>query len=120
MIINDELFCSFVQIESYLYECIKCGVRLTVEDQIENPPLIPCSAPIANYSASGIKSFMADYVNNEDLCNEKEIDRRHNICSGCEFFSSNSCIKCGCSLSRDKIYMNKLAIKNQSCPIDKW
>jgi hypothetical protein len=117
---NNELFCSFIQIEDYVYECMKCGVRLVIQDNSDQPPLLPCSAPISNYSASGIKSFMGDYVNSEELCSEEEIDKRHNICSGCEFFTNNSCMKCGCSLSRDRIYMNKLAMKDQSCPINKW
>lgn len=117
---TNELFCTFIKLEDTVYECIKCGIRLVTKDDIEEPPLLPCSAPITNYSASGVKDFMSNYINNEELCSEEEIDRRHSICFSCEFFSNNSCTKCGCLLGRDKIYMNKLAVKSQSCPLDKW
>lgn len=120
MITNDDFFCTFIKLEDHAYECAKCGVRLVIQDDSDIPPLLPCSSPIVNYSAANIKDFMSNYTNNEELCSEEEIDRRHSICSSCEFFSNNSCAKCGCSLSRDKIYMNKLAVKSQSCPLDKW
>jgi hypothetical protein len=123
MIINeDSIFCSFVQTDSYTYECYKCGISLVVQDKIEEPPLIPCSAGLAKYSAGDVRNFISNNTsaNIEDLCSEEEIQQRHTICKGCEFFSNNTCTECGCVLSRDKIYLNKLAIKNQSCPKNKW
>lgn len=53
-------------------------------------------------------------------CTQEQIDMRLSICKGCEFYKNNSCLKCGCSLSRDKNYMNKLYWADKSCPIGKW
>lgn len=121
MIINeDSFFCSFIQINENTYECYKCGVRIVVQDQINEPPLLPCSVPISNYSASGVKNFISNDINQNNLCSEEIIEDRHSICETCPSFKNNSCIECGCFLSRDKIYMNKLALKDQACPLGKW
>jgi hypothetical protein len=53
-------------------------------------------------------------------CSEEQINERMNICQGCEFFQDNTCLQCGCALSRDKTYMNKLLWADQSCPVGKW
>ena len=120
MIISDDsLFCNFIQIDKTTYECHKCGVSLVVEDEIPEPPLIPCSASLAQYSATDIRNYVSNSDNINNLCSEEEINRRHSICEGCEFFSNNSCTECGCYLSRDRGYMNKLAMKDQSCPLNK-
>ena len=58
----------------------------------------------------------------------KEIEVRYSICEGCEFFNfknnqddiSATCDICGCSLSKKRIFMNKLAWKDQKCPEGKW
>lgn len=121
MIINDDaLFCSFIKISDKTYECSKCGVNLVVQDEIDHPPLIPCSAPLFDFSAVGVRDFISNHTDTNNLCDEEEIEDRHNICKSCEFFLNNSCTQCGCLLSRDKIYMNKLAIKSEACPLDKW
>jgi hypothetical protein len=59
-------------------------------------------------------------VSNGKPCTQEQIDTRLEICKGCEFYKNNSCLKCGCSLSRDKNYMNKLYWADKSCPIGKW
>lgn len=57
------------------------------------------------------------------------IQHRYNICKGCEFFHPldrpakeilAQCNYCGCNLSNKKIFLNKLAWKDQKCPINKW
>jgi len=53
-------------------------------------------------------------------CSQEQIDSRLAICQGCEFYENNSCLKCGCTLNRDKNYMNKLLWADQSCPVGKW
>jgi len=57
-----------------------------------------------------------------------QIRHRYEICQGCEFFNFISrqdeikatCNVCGCNLSDKKIFMNKLAWKDQQCPKGKW
>jgi hypothetical protein len=59
-------------------------------------------------------------VHGSPKCTEKEIAERYNICKSCDFFQNNICTQCGCNLVREKVYMNKLAWADQSCPIGKW
>jgi hypothetical protein len=50
------------------------------------------------------------------------IDERYSICKGCEYFDikNHQCLVCGCNINTQKIFMNKLAWKDQKCPQDKW
>lgn len=50
------------------------------------------------------------------------INKRFAICNDCEMFSatSNQCLVCGCHINQKKIFMNKLAWKDQKCPMNKW
>lgn len=56
----------------------------------------------------------------DNLCSKEQIDYRMSICQTCEYFKENSCLLCGCNIVREKNYNNKLAQKNQHCPILKW
>ena len=62
-------------------------------------------------------------------CSCKEISKRYATCQGCDFFSLHInddgevnalCNVCGCALSEEPIFMNKLAWKDQKCPKGKW
>jgi hypothetical protein len=57
---------------------------------------------------------------NKKQCSQEQIDQRMEICKGCEFYKNNTCLKCGCALSRERNYMNKLLWADQSCPVNKW
>ena len=66
-----------------------------------------------------------DAINTKDdsdriKCTQKQIDERLAICKQCEFYENEVCLKCGCSLSREKNFMNKLYWPDKSCPIGKW
>lgn len=54
------------------------------------------------------------------LCSEEQIQSRLNICKLCEYYQDDSCMLCGCVIVREANYKNKLALKHQSCPINKW
>lgn len=54
------------------------------------------------------------------LCSEEQIQSRLSICNKCEYYQDDSCLLCGCTVVREANYKNKLALKNQSCPINKW
>ena len=60
----------------------------------------------------------ADDINN--ICNQEEIENRLSICSTCEYFKDSSCLLCGCTIVREANHKNKLAHKDQKCPVDKW
>ena len=54
---------------------------------------------------------------------EKEVDRIHKICVGCDWYDkeSSSCKGCGCKVSQNSFaVMNKIKMATESCPQDKW
>lgn len=53
-------------------------------------------------------------------CSQETIDQRLSICKSCPFYENDTCLQCGCALSRDRNYKNKLYFADQSCPIGKW
>jgi|LakMenEpi03Aug12_release.lakeMendotaPanAssembly.Ray.scaffolds.fasta_scaffold287129_3 hypothetical protein len=55
-----------------------------------------------------------------NMCSEEQISERLKICNECEYYKDNSCMLCGCVVIRDANYTNKLAHKDQACPIMKW
>jgi hypothetical protein len=54
------------------------------------------------------------------LCSEEEIQRRHEICLGCEHYQDSTCTKCGCPIARQRAYLSKLSWADQECPVGKW
>ena len=81
---------------------------------------------IAKYEAEGevqevVKSQkfdmrgMSDRLKNVMLHDQDIIDKRWDICKGCEFLTDqNKCLKCGCFM---KV---KTRIATVACPIGKW
>jgi hypothetical protein len=89
----------------------------TIEEKPKKEKKIPgIISKILNFGKAATKHAVAG----SPKCTEKEIAERYNICKSCEFFSDNTCTKCGCNLVREQVYMNKLAWADQSCPIGKW
>lgn len=83
-----------------------------------------------------IKTFISALYNHVKTgmkkSSQRTINLRWNICQGCEKFGfesweengkhiiKHSCNLCGCNLSKQKVFMNKLAWKDQKCPLGKW
>lgn len=53
---------------------------------------------------------------------QEEIEKRFSVCMGCEMVHPNKteCLECGCYISQQKKFLNKLAWQDQKCPIGKW
>jgi len=53
---------------------------------------------------------------------QQQIDYRFSICNSCDKFDKNNseCFICGCNINNKKIFLNKLAWADQSCPLGKW
>jgi hypothetical protein len=118
--INDDLFCNFIYMDDY-FECSKCGAIVYIVDSNPEPPLWPCSNPVLRSTNTG--KDILDFMNNHsrtNLTDEGTINYRHSICKSCDFFENNSCSKCGCAITKDRNYINKLATQDESCPISKW
>ena len=45
---------------------------------------------------------------------KEDIERRRDICQGCEFFNGSQCAKCGC------YYSAKIILATEQCPVGKW
>ena len=80
---------------------------------------------IAKYEAEGevqevVKSQkfdmrgMSDRLKNVMLHDQDIIDKRWDICKGCEFLNNDKCDKCGCFM---KV---KTRVATARCPIGKW
>lgn len=52
----------------------------------------------------------------------KDIYSRFGICYTCPSISpqKDQCLECGCYISTQKKFLNKLAWKDQKCPLNKW
>jgi hypothetical protein len=53
---------------------------------------------------------------------QQQIDYRFSVCNSCDKFDKNNseCFICGCNINNKKIFLNKLAWADQSCPLGKW
>lgn len=53
---------------------------------------------------------------------QKLIDERYKICNDCSMLDkkASQCLVCGCNINQKKVFMNKLAWKDQECPEGKW
>jgi hypothetical protein len=110
----NDIFCNFVKVEG-IYECSKCGNKVSFDDT-DDPPLFPCRSPLKK-ETSKVPSSIQSMIPNSSL---ETIERRYSICLSCEFLQNSTCAKCGCNITRDRNYMNKLASESESCPIAKW
>lgn len=80
---------------------------------------------LANFTVAAISHV----ANGMPTCDQQEIDARLAICRQCRFFKESDTNKelgvcchkdCGCNAGRDVRFLNKLAWKDQKCPLDKW
>lgn len=65
------------------------------------------------------EKYRDDSTYNE-LAKKETIDARMKICETCEFYENNVCLKCGCALSREQNFKNKLFHDDAKCPVGKW
>lgn len=69
-----------------------------------------------------IKSFCGHIFRGMPKSSNELILTRYNICLGCESFDrkNSQCLECGCNISDKKVFLNKLAWKDQKCPLGNW
>jgi hypothetical protein len=106
---NDKTLCNFTRIADNKWKCSKCQQVIGISDG-GHPPPIPC------------KSTIKDFINSDehDVELKNLIRTRYQICQSCAFFKNNICNKCGCLISTNTLYTNKLADVNDRCPEGKW
>lgn len=69
-----------------------------------------------------IKSLLFHICSGFPKSSQQQIDERYMICIVCDKFSriKSECSVCGCSISKKKKFLNKLAWADQECPVGKW
>jgi hypothetical protein len=113
-------FCNFIHLENR-WECSNCGSIVEILDDYEDPPLFPCRGPQLDSQnlSNEIFNFFSKNTS-QTICDENTISYRHSICKSCEFYNNNVCTECGCSITQERNYLNKLAILSENCPKQKW
>jgi rRNA maturation endonuclease Nob1 len=68
------------------------------------------------------KSLSFHIGNGMPKSTQEEINQRFAICEECSSFDKDNeeCKICGCNINKKRIFMNKLAWKDTSCPMSKW
>lgn len=120
---NDLFFCNFATNNMVDFICVVCGRQLrAIETQTEMPKFI-CLGPATGKDLIGqIKTLARSTANTSanSLCTREQIDKRYNICASCPHFKNGTCALCGCPLTKERDFINKLAFKREECPEGKW
>lgn len=116
-----------------------CNIQDTSNDVVPAPPPVlhkpqPVIPPVAEgpnilqKAAHFTKAIMKHVAGGMNLCTEEQIQKRSEICFGCEFFRKNpdgesgvcAHMGCGCNINLRPEMLNKLAMPTEKCPMDKW
>lgn len=123
------MFCVWHIVDPKLdkYRCVYCGKSITVLDRYTEPPMVLCTKTFlsqnSDYSTVDNLTLLAKEVSSSSpdrICSVQETNRRYEICQSCEFLKDNICNKCGCLIFRDKVFLDKLTSKDETCPLNKW
>lgn len=79
-------------------------------------PLPTFAQKLKNFATSAVNHVKAGMP----MCTEEQVQRRYDICLGCQFFKDGACQKCGCPLVRERKFISKLSWAHEKCPIGKW
>jgi len=94
-------------------ENFECPFGVSVDDFPDNiePSLADMVKTLVGAVVVEVKSDKKSVSKGID---QAEIDRRLELCRGCQFWTGNRCEKCGCFMKL------KARMKSASCPIGKW
>jgi hypothetical protein len=69
-----------------------------------------------------VKSLLFHIYGGFPKSTKQEILYRYSICLGCDEFNKvkSQCNVCGCAISQQKKFLNKLAWADQECPMGNW
>lgn len=75
-------------------------------------------ARIVNFGAALVKHVESGMEKRSD----EEIKEIFKICESCPLYKNGVCShsSCGCNISNKNRFLNKIAWKDQHCPISKW
>lgn len=118
----------------FIYRCDACGFKTApTPHPVELVRRCPrCYAqrplpPLWKRASNVIAAIIKHAKNWFRKCSRAEIEKRVATCEQCELFkpAANRCgycthADCGCPISREKRFLNKLAWRDQKCPLGKW
>lgn len=98
------------------YKCKVCGYTF------KRPVNRKCGPSGIKRATNFVKAVVNHTITGAERVSQDEIDRRYEICKECPLFSDGICKhnSCGCNISNVQKFLNKLAWKDQQCPLDKW
>lgn len=120
--------CNFIIIEGK-YTCERCGrvVERPMHAQCRIKESVRAEPPLLERVWNFTKALTQHTLNGMPAATEEEIQSRLAICKNCPLFKkytedSGVCTheSCGCNISDMQKFLNKLAWKDQKCPIEKW
>lgn len=110
------------------FKCTKCGFPVKKQAtkkicrlELKEPTLMQ---KVANF----IPQALTHEMSGKKECSKEQIQERLSICHQCEIFKPKPngiggvCTHstCGCAISDEIQYFNKLAWADQECPLKKW
>ena len=135
------MWCEFENVDQDAkpWKCKHCGYKCRVghaKHVCREPQAVQAQNVGPSFAQKAINFVGAaakDVVTGMKRCSDEEMDSRLKICKGskdegippCPFWTptkdgNGSCRSCGCPVSRDHVYRNKIAWKSESCPEGKW
>lgn len=106
-------------------------VIIVPEESIPEPQPEPEMPVLTSRLATFGKAAISHFLKGSPTCSQEQIDERAKICLSCPFFAHQTgsatpgegyCMHegCGCNISTNMKYLNKLAWADQQCPDGKW
>lgn len=89
--------------------------------QVSPLPQLVSPPPRLELAARFAKALIRHVATGAHMRTKEEIEailEQH--CKPCEHFTGGSCSKCGCAVNGDKKLLNKLAMRSEACPLEKW
>src|SRR5690606_35244819 len=111
------------------HKCSDCGLVVKVPAKSncrahkQEKKLPSFAKRVENFS----KAVTQDVSGGMKRCTPEQVEERHKICKGCELYKKMSedrgyCTHddCGCNISSEEKYLNKLYWASQECPLKNW
>lgn len=119
--------CNF-ELKDNKYVCISCGYTSKVNAK-KNCGGVPIVKKVMNFTKAITKHTITSIVGEKVYCSESQIKDRLSICNNCNLFkkfneegTAGICThnSCGCTISDNIVFLNKLRWADQECPLKKW
>lgn len=120
-------YCDFRHTLKGRMKCRRCGyiVPQHIAERAQGNIVRECRGPIRfpdvlSRLASFGKAVWRRVRRWGDNRTEAEVAAIFAICEECPHLTDRGCAKCGCRVSRESKWLNKLRWRSEHCPIGKW